>query len=78
MDIVGIMIVLGVCILISFIAMHFWVFICDNIIGGLKRLFHIGKKENINWHSLDEKTENISKDSIKQSKEDISENERLY
>ena len=77
MDIIRIIIALGVAILVSFIAMHSWVFICDFIIGGIKKIFRIEKKENINWHSLDNTCESISKDKVKQSKVDMTENKRI-
>ncbi len=79
MELVSVLIVLGIMVLISFIAMHLWVFIWDAIIGGFKRLFGLHrKKEKINWHTLDKSTTEKNKDDITIKNEKLHENESLY
>lgn len=46
--------------IISLIALHLWVGIIDGIIGGLKKLFHIGKKDKAVWHTLNEEQQKHS------------------
>lgn len=76
MEIIQIVGVLAVCCLISFIAMHFWVFICDCLIGGIKRLFGFNKKKTINWHTLDKKEE--KKTDVESKETETHVNERFY
>lgn len=58
---------------VSFVAIHFWVFICDCIIGGIKRLFGFSKKkERIHWHTLDE-DKDMKKEDIAYKKIDVDE-----
>lgn len=52
-EIVKLIIVVMVLMTILLAVAHFWVFICDTLFGGIKRLFGF-KKKTINWHTLDE------------------------
>lgn len=78
MDIITLVIVILVIMSISLLATHAWVALWDGIGALLKKLFHIGKKDKINWHSLDQESQNQPKGKIAAKKEVISENERLY
>lgn len=61
MDIFNIALVLFILVIVSCAIGHFWIFICDFFFKGLKKIFHIRKKEKINWHPIVESNEQISK-----------------
>lgn len=76
MDIILLIVGILAAMTISLIAIHLWVGIWDTIIAGIKKLFCIGKKETINWHTLDE-SKVVKKSDTIHSKSQTSENERL-
>lgn len=55
-EIIRLVVVVIIGMTISLIAIRFYVFICDSIFGGVKRLFGF-KKKKINWHTLEGTTE---------------------
>ncbi|MEG0365509.1 MAG: hypothetical protein RR585_01645 [Coprobacillus sp.] len=63
---------------LSLIAIYVWVGMWDGIIAVIKRIFRINKKQKVNWHTLEGNDQSISKEQIEQSKDSISEDERLY
>lgn len=77
MEWLGIIGVLCVAMVLSFFATRSWVFLCDMVVGGIKRLFGFKKKNMINWHTLQEKQE-VDAEEIKQRKSNIYENEHLH
>lgn len=56
LEIIKLVVIVIIGMTISLAAIHFWVFICDTIFGGIKRLFGF-KKKKVNWHTLDGNTE---------------------
>ena len=75
MDAIKLFLIIIIIMSISLAAVHFWVFICDTIIGGIKRVFGF-KKKKINWHTIDNDT--IKKqDDITTAEKVVQENETL-
>lgn len=78
MDFITIFFVLAVACVISFIAMHLWVFLCDCVLGFFKRILGLQKKQKpINWHTANEQTTQKKQEDITKNHTSVNENEKL-
>lgn len=77
MDVVSLIFTLLIFCVLSFIALHTWVFLCDIILKPFKALFK-GKKKEIHWNTLDKSQSQKDSETIAQKVDEYHENEKLY
>ena len=69
--------VIVVLMIISLMATHLWVFLCDCVVSFFSFLNPFKKKKEIRWHTLDENTTTKNQNEVGKTKVDIYENEHL-